>query len=248
MAKKSKTPTWKAPMDFMDSMIFSSCRYYIGRHTIAAHCAAGELGAFLRENPDCLSPDRRRFLAKDIRDQINNVLQFSSNVQVNGFAEYGHPDALVLLTRKMVELMKEHNLVLGTDDFKNDLVPGELNPSKYKWEIDLYNGVVEFEEWKNRTEGNQFPINYRELVSDLSVWSQLAGWLDPYLTVSATNPDGQQITEVEGFEFPSTGRYVFEDFEHVHLNIVDCGTYANRTVGESYIAPEFITEVKYHNS
>jgi hypothetical protein len=242
MAKKTK-PQIKVTEDFMDSLVFSSCRYYIGRHTIAAHCAADELKQFLVKNPTCFSPDRRKFLANDIRGQINDQLRFSSNVDIDGWPSEGMIDALVLLARKVAEVLKESNMVLGTDDYRNPCVPGEFNPSKYDWHIDLNTKEVEFEETKNRGESRSYPINFRELVEDLAVWSALAQWLDPCLTVKAYFADLK--IDSFGIEIPAVGRYAFEEHEHVEMHVVDAKTYEESALCNRFISPEFITEISY---
>lgn len=223
------------PVDVLDSWIFSSCRYYIGRHTIHAYHAGCELTEFLRDNPKIFSKDRLAFLAKDIRSRINDVLHFAPNIHIDGFAEEHRPDALTLWVQKIREIIKAENTFLDEDGIK-----GGFCPSHYKWTIDLYNNEVTYEDYTPSPD--RFVTRPSEYLSDLQIWIKVAGYLDPYLNIQAT--DGEQSVDAQGFYVPDIARYQDEEHPHVALNPCDCDTFAKNPFVNCYISPEYCTNIE----
>lgn len=231
----------KVDPDTIDSMLFGASRYYIGRHTICAHSAAMELAVFLRDNQNVMSKDRREFYAKDIREQINEVIHWSGNIHVEGQQEYHKPDALVILCRAISKYIKDRGLhivnsytKMGQDD--------EFYPADYEFVIDLNTDEVAIEHRERPGTSSIGPADINEFVSDLAVWSKLAGWLDPYIGISASCGD-TSIDNEPGFEFPSIGRYEGEKHMHLHINTVTAAHYIKNPFVDTYIAPECITQV-----
>lgn len=227
--------------DTIDSMLFSTARYYIGRHTIHAHSGAIELAEFLRDNPKVMSTGRREFFAKDIRERINDVIHWSSNIHTEGQQEYHKPDALVLLCRAVITHMKDKGLHI-VNSYSAKGKPDEFKPSDYNFHINLNTGTVSIKKQEGPRMSSISPVDLDELISDLTVWSKLAGWLDPTVKVSAKYDD-TVITDEPGFEFPSMGRYEGEQNMHLHMNTVNCDHYINNPYRETYIAPDCITAV-----
>lgn len=225
----------------IDSMLFCTARYYIGRHTIHAHSGATELAEFLRDNPNVMSAERRQFFAKDIRERINEVIHWSGNIHVEGQQEYHKPDALVLLCRAVIKYMKDKGLHI-VNSYSAVGLPDEFKPGDYNFRIDLNTGTVSITKQIDPRVSSIGPADLDELVSDLTVWSKLAGWLDPTIKVSAKYGDNV-ITDEPGFEFPSMGRYEGEQNMHLHMNTVNCSHYINNPYHETYIAPDCITGV-----
>ena len=68
-----KNPIIIKDASFFKDLLFCSCRYCIGRHTATALCMANDIAKNAIEYLDLPS---RRFLAHDIRKQINGILQY----------------------------------------------------------------------------------------------------------------------------------------------------------------------------
>ena len=225
----------------IDSMLFSTARYYIGSHTIQAHFGAIELAEFLRDNPDVMSTKRREFFARDIRERINDVIHWSGNIHIEGQQEYHKPDALVLLCRAVITHMKDKGLHI-VNNYSAKGEPDEFKPSDYNFHIDLNTGTVSIEKQEGPRTSSIGPADLDELISDLTVWSKLAGWLDPTMKIS-TKYNDEIKTDEPGFEFPTIGRYKEEEHMHLHMNIVNCEHYIQNPYHETYIVPSYITAV-----
>ena len=237
----SETVKITTTQDFLDGMLFGASRYYIGRHTICAHSAAMELAEFLRDNQNVMSKDRREFYAKDIREQINEVIHWSGNVHVEGQQEYHKPDALVILCRAISKYIKDRGLHIVNSYTKMDQ-DDEFYPADYEFVINLNTGEVAIEHREHPGTSSIVPADINELVSDLTVWSKLAGWLDPYIRISARYGD-TAVNDELGFEFPSIGRYEGGEHMHLHINTVTAAYYIKTPFTDTYIAPEYITQV-----
>lgn len=237
----SETVKITTTQDFLDGMLFGASRYYIGRHTIHAHSAATELAEFLRDNQNVMSKDRREFYAKDIRERINEVIHWSGNIHVEGQQEYHKPDALVILCRAISKHIKDHDLHIVNSYTKTGRLD-EFYPADYNFSIDLNTGNVSIKPKEQPSVSSIGPADIDELVLDLTVWSKLAGWLDPYIRISASYGD-TIINDEPGFEFPSIGRYEGEEHMHFHINTVTAEHYIKTPFADTYIAPECITQV-----
>ena len=73
MAKKKVKEEQKEMSMYEEDLIWMSYRYCIGRHTIAASMHAGEIA---KHEYFRLSPERRQFMAFDIRREIASTLSF----------------------------------------------------------------------------------------------------------------------------------------------------------------------------
>ena len=71
--------------DIIDDMIWMSCRYCIGRHTITAAVHAPNLAQFIAVND--ISKQQRQFYAKDILSSINDDLHWHDDVIFDGICE-----------------------------------------------------------------------------------------------------------------------------------------------------------------
>lgn len=241
--KEKRISKIKITESFLDGLIWSSCRYFIGRHTIHAHSAAKELTEFLRDNPTIISPERRKALAKDIRERINENIHWVGNVVVEGQQSESRPDALILLTQKCAEILQDPNKhYVSYWDWKQSdgkMSEVEFNPASYQWHIDLNKQEVTFKKEELNVSAIG-PMNIESAISDLTVWSKLAGWLDPYLTITA----GEEIKDAPGFYFPLFGRYEGDEYCHIKVEAVTTDAYIKQPWHDMYIASEYITEVK----
>lgn len=69
----------------MEDFIWMSYRYCIGRHTGAAASHANTIAKVLTANPSILSKEMQESMVNGIRCEINNVLNFKSYIQFDGF-------------------------------------------------------------------------------------------------------------------------------------------------------------------
>lgn len=135
----------------MEDFIWMSYRYCIGRHTIAAAAHADTIAKVLTANPNILSKERQEFMIKDIRCEINNVLNFKSCIQFDGF----HQDK-DWFTKLLI--------------FSNT----QENPKSKKYFIDCNTGEIEctdttVDSW------NVFDSDYEDLIP----WVKLSNMFDP---------------------------------------------------------------------
>lgn len=145
----------------MEDFIWMSARYCISRHTIAAAAHADTIAKVLTANPNLLSKERQESMVNDIRCEINNVLNFKSGIQFDGF----HQDK-DWFTALMV--------------FSNT----QENPKSKKYFINCYTGKIEctditVDSW------NAFDSDYEDLIP----WVKLSNMFDPkcWRTVTTDN-------------------------------------------------------------
>lgn len=74
--------------DSLEDFIWMSYRYCIGRKTIAAAMHADTIKNIIHKNPDCMSEERKAFMAKDIRSSINDILHWRDDVDIENFGKY----------------------------------------------------------------------------------------------------------------------------------------------------------------
>lgn len=102
----------------LEDMIWMSYRYCIGRHTIAAAHHAETIHSVIKSNPDLLTPERKHFMALDIRREITSQIAFRSNVYIEGCGDF---DAYSLLLIEGSPYMDNMNVEFILDSYKNEL-------------------------------------------------------------------------------------------------------------------------------
>lgn len=203
--------------EFMRTLLWSSCRYFIGRHTIAAAMHPADIAKYLHAHPKDFNENHNKSLARDIRREINNHVNFSTNVSITG---EGNVDALTLMVcaiKEHLDKTGEHIDMVG--DWRTASVTGVFQPGHWKYHIDLVSKTCELEYHKPEVDTRSYgPHPVSELL-DLVPWIQLAGWLDPNETIIYNDLEGVEH-QVPGFAFPSIGTYVGED--HPRVEILHC--------------------------
>lgn len=135
----------------MEDFIWMSTRYCIGRHTIAAAAHADTIAKVLTANPDILSKERQEFMVKDIRNEINNVLNWKSCIQFDGFHQSKD---------WFTQLLLESN---------------NYNDAKMqKYYINCYDGTIDCETLTNIEPWEGFDSDYEDLIP----WVKLSNMLD----------------------------------------------------------------------
>lgn len=84
MVRKIKNKGAVISDNSLDDFIWMSYRYCIGRHTIAAAYHAETIRRVIMSNPNSLSPEKKAFMATDIRREINTHVCWRNNVYVDG--------------------------------------------------------------------------------------------------------------------------------------------------------------------
>ena len=121
----------------MEDFIWMSYRYCIGRHTGAAANHAETIHKLLVDNPDLLSEERKEFMVKDIRQSINDVINWKKNVNV----EFGDFDAFSRLLYALdgvfstmvhkLDWTVGPNQIVYAETSKHSLEPWESFESEY---------------------------------------------------------------------------------------------------------------------
>lgn len=171
MARKKKN-TIVISNDRMEDFIWMSYRYCIGRHTIAAAYHADVIRGLIMDNPDCLSEDRKAFMAIDIRRQINDLVCWRSNIYVDGPRD--------------ADL---YSLIL----YKGSEKPNE----KVKFYVDEFYNIVTTEPCEN----DKY-VPHDKDYEDIIRWIKLANILDKSTHKIITTNFNGEIKDVECYPYP----------------------------------------------
>lgn len=203
MAKKSKIEI--PSRNFITDCMWMSYRYCIGRHTIAAAMHAPEMAKFISVNPDIISDDRRKFNAKDIREEISSVLRWRDDVHIDNF----------VLDVDAASLIMQH------------IVNAKLDMTKdWVFEVDLRTHEV-----KHHPATAKSSANIINDLSDLNPWIKLANWLDPHEEITYEYK-GERKTE-PGFTTFSIGRDITA--HKVTCDTYIKNPYINTYIADEYI-------------
>lgn len=171
MARKKKN-TIVISNDRMEDFIWMSYRYCIGRHTIAAAYHADVIRGLIMDNPDCLSENRKAFMAIDIRRQINDLVCWRSNVYVDGPRD---ADLYSLILYKGSEKPNE-KVKFYVDEFYNTVTTEPCEDDKY--------------------------VPYDKDFEDIIRWIKLANILDKSTHKIITTNFNGEIKDVECYPYP----------------------------------------------
>ena len=215
-----KTKIILKDVSFFKDLLFCSCRYCIGRHTVASIIMANNIA---KNAYEYLNEYDRRLLAHDIRMQINDVLQHKSNINI---CDYHYPITMDALTR-IVEYIKDSGL-----DYHNDVV--QLD--NYAFNIDQTGVTVE-------PYDNSIPDPYSDsfftCYTVLLPWVKLANALDDrsqYFVEYKVN--GEVKVEI-CFPIP----IISSDLTNISIKYMPLNTYLNRDHEDSWIKSEVINNV-----
>lgn len=212
--------------DFLDTCLWSSCRYFIGRHTIAAACHAPDIARFLIKYPDAIPEGRKKQLALDIRREINDRIRWVGGVSVTSpDGREGQEDAATLWFRAIEKA------------WENQSEP--INPFDYQW--DIYIPQQEARCVGPKKDSSVAWFSLHELVTDLTPWIKLAGFLDPTHIIRLRGANGEE-KEVDGFYYPVLDWY--QDKKKIHMRLCTLEAYKNNPSIQVYIDEKAIASVK----
>lgn len=171
MAKKKNTIN--ISNSSLEDMIWMSYRYCIGRHTIAAAHHAETIHSVIKSNPDLLTPERKHFMALDIRREITSQIAFRSNVYIEGCGDF---DAFSLLLIEGSKYKDRKDIEFILDSYKNEL------------------RVNEESEFKNEAIDKDY--------IDLIPWVRLANYLDTSTHCKIHTNFNGDIQEYVCYQYP----------------------------------------------
>lgn len=212
MARIKKFKVTIQDESFFEDLIWMSYRYCIGRHTIAAAMHASNLVSIV----DNLSEDKKQFMAKDIRREINSTVNWKNNVTIEGYNDLYDAYSLVL------EYLMNHT------DIKDD--------TEYHWYINIDTGNVDVE--KQDKEKGKYYESFLNDFCDISPWCKLASYLDTrnYKTITVNYENTEKT--YEGFSF----MYVFQnDIKKLYTTTEN---YKSSPYTNIHVADEFIIKIK----
>ena len=229
MAKK-KEKKITISKDFMDSCLFSSWRYYIGRSTIASYYHAIDIVRFFLEYPDVFSEERKIFMGQDIRTMINEKLHWNDHTSVEDSIYPNSGDGLSYL-------------VQGVKEYFGDEEYDDKKLKDMKFDVNCITGEVI---WK-KLEKESYDFYLSSMITDYITWIRLAGFLKP--THMITYEYKGETKTVPGFMQPSIDRSVTDGKMKVTIGINWCTVDAvsHNPSATNYIAPEYIKEIKKIN-
>lgn len=216
MSRKKQYKAIVTDETYMEDLIWMSYRYCIGRKTIAAHSHAGNIA---RYSFDHISENRRKFMAHDIRREINDALRWRNNINCHDYRNYLEDDAFSIIIYRLLEKYGNELPDGVWDDVKFDIDNGKLTIDKYEGEKDL----------------ESLP----SLFHDLIVWIKLANALDSNCHRIITTIYEGQKKEHECFRYPQMDW----NGKIIHERWVDIESYKKNPSIDTYIDPQYITEI-----
>lgn len=208
---------------FFEDLIWMSYRYCIGRKTIAASMHAGNIAKSVY---GVLSKERQRFMAHDIRREINDRITWLKNIKVVDFRHHITQDGLSSILYRILE---------------------KYGPTPFEWVIndvryEVENDIVSMDKFEEGV-----PNTYDNILTyygDLIGWIKLANLLDDecHKIVVVVGDEGE-IYEHKCFPYP----YIYKAYDGgitLGKRWVPIERFLENPFVETYVASEFITEIK----
>ena len=217
MARQKKYKATITDSSYMEDLIWMSYRYCIGRKTIAAHSHAGDIA---KNSYNDISENRRVFMAKDIRQEINDILRWRKNVDCHDYREDLTEDAFSAIIYRVLE---KYGPELPAHDIWNNV------------KFDVENGQVTMSEY----EGEKDYESFESLFNDLLPWIKLANALDSKChRVITTVYEGKKEEHI-CFPYPSM------DYSGTKIGKkwVDVESYRANPYIDRYFDEQYITEI-----
>ena len=175
--------------DFFEDSIWMSYRYCIGRKTIAAVSRAADIARYAKY----LSENRRKFNAKDIRQEISDCLRFCSNVSIEGY-EYKYDAYSIIFSY---------------------IANNEVDFTKQKLYINVNDGSVEVVNIEN-PELTSRSYDPKSDAHDIIPWIELANYMadDVYLVTLEYDGKIEEKECIKSFN-PNTFKQVWKSVENI---------------------------------
>ena len=216
----------KVTKSFMDECLFSSWRYFIGRHSIQASMFPDDIARFLGENKGVFTEDRIKFMASDIRREVTDHIRWRDNVSISGFND--HTDALSLISTEIMQWIADRK-IKGISD---------IWLSRHKFYVDLASEKVYISDYESDKEDKNTLC--LEDWQTYEKWILLTNTMDPHRLIKVHH-DAVTTTYV------CNHRYVLSDPENglykICIKYNDVYSYMESGRSSIYLSPEFITKV-----
>ena len=207
---------------FFEDLLWMSYRYCIGRKTIAASSHAGNIGKYTY---NVLSSERKKYMAHDIRREINYVMHRVDNISVYDYRHHIPQDALSTIFYRLLE--------------KYGDVPPKWVFTNIKFDID--DDSIKLDEYKN--ENNFFSDSLLGVYPDLLPWIKLANCFDDSCHKTFVTECDVVTNEYECFSYPYLS-VTLEGEYHIDKKWCPVKRYLNNPVVDSFIDMEFVKEIK----
>lgn len=219
MSRKENFKVTLTDASYYEDLIWMSYRYCIGRKTIAAHAHAGDIAC---NSYNCLSDERKAFMAHDIRREINDVLHNKRNCHCSDYRQHVSEDGLSLIFKELINM------------FGNSMPEG-FDFETFNYDVD--NGKVDIKESNdNQDEWNK--ISY--LYDDLLPWIKLANVFDKKQhKLIVVEYDGK-VEEYECFQYP----YMLWGGREIYFKWCDINAYLANPVVDCTINEDYIKEIR----
>lgn len=208
----------------MYECLFSTWRYFIGRRSIQAASAPGDIARFFGDNRQLYPQSTIKFMASDIRNEVSYRVNLKNNVMTYGFNS--RKDALSLISEYLISHRPSFDRKwLSSNRFLVDMAGEQVTVEKNKSALNL----LEPGDWHT-----------------YMGWVLLADALDPsrevYLKYTAENGETKEESKV------CTCRYVLNmdssgNYKCV-IRYTDVESFLSSGNGSMYLTPEYITEIK----
>lgn len=139
--------------------IWMSYRYCIGRHTIAAHCHAGDIASHAYGR---MTDERTQFMSQDINSEIYDKLHWNNWFEIDNY--WSIPKSELRPLDLLYQAINSFNITM--DEFKN-VKNIEAVYKNGKWEFFLY---------KYKSDNKNIRSIYD--IDDLEIWQKLANLFD----------------------------------------------------------------------
>lgn len=192
-----------------------SYRYCIGRKTIAACTHADTIAELISKNHNILSEERKAFMAKDIRHEINNQVNFKKSLWIDN--ERDGQDVYSSLLYAL-NLFDDHKKKVFYFDAKTmSIYDTKVDPTLYEFETP--------------------DADYTDLIP----WVKLANWLDESCHRVITVEFEGKKREIECYPYPRQDRNTdgTTTYKEAWCSIDEPSISMTR-----YIAEEYITEIE----
>ena len=206
---------------FFKDLLFCSCRYCIGRHTATAICMPNDIVKNAIEYLDLLD---KKFLAHDIRKQINDTLQYyKHNMNICDYRSHITMDALT----RIVECIENSRLDNHEEVFLID---------DYFFNVNQTDVVIEPYDNSN---SNSYDDSFFTCYTILIPWIKLANALDDDSYYIVEYKLNEEVKSEICFPIP----IVSSDLKNISIKYMPVNTYLENPYIDSWIQSELITNV-----
>ena len=206
---------------FFKDLLFCSSRYCIGRHTATAICMANDIA---KNAIEYLDLSDRRFLAHDIRKQINDILQYyKHNMNICDYRSHITMDALT----RIVECIENSRLANHEEVFQIDDYFFNVNQTDVV--IEPYSNLV------SNSHDDSFFTCYTILIP----WIKLANALDDDSYYIVEYKLNEEVKSEICFPIP----IVSSDLKNISIEYMPVNTYLENPYIDSWIQNGLITNI-----